>query len=98
MYQKLENNEDPHQIQLNTTDMWVQIYDLPRGMVSEKILQSIGNHIGTFLKGDPNNTSGAWKLYVRIRVKMEIDKPLKRRMKIKREGVIGVGLILNMRD
>lgn len=66
--------------------MWVLLYDLPRGMMSNKILQSIGNYIGTFLKEDPNNISGGWKLYVRIRVRMEINKPLKRRMKIKREG------------
>lgn len=86
LHHKLEANEDPYQVQLNTTDMWVQVYDLPRGMLSEKILQSIGNHIGTFLKGDSNNASSTWRLYVRIRVRMDINQPIKRRMKIKREG------------
>lgn len=51
-----------------------------------KILQSIGNFIGVFLKTDPLNVNCGWKLYVRIRVKMDVKKPLKRRMKIKREG------------
>lgn len=26
LYQKLEDNEGPHQIQLNTTDIWIRIY------------------------------------------------------------------------
>lgn len=59
VYKKLEVNEDSHLIILNQVDMWVQLYDIPRGMVSEKILQSIGNYIGTYIKGDSNNTSGA---------------------------------------
>lgn len=54
--------------------------------LSDKILRSIGNYVGVFVKTDPMNTNGAWKLYVRIRVTMDICKPLKRRIKIKREG------------
>lgn len=71
VYKKLEANEDPNQVQLNTIDIWVQVYDLPTGMVSEMILQSIGNHIGLFIKMDPSNISGSWRLYTRIRVKIE---------------------------
>lgn len=67
-------------------DIWVQVYDMPTEMVSERILHSIGNHIGSVVKMDPTNSSGAWRLYTRIRVKVGINKPLKRRMKIKKEG------------
>lgn len=86
VYKKLEACESSHQVNLETVDIWVQVYDLPTGMVSEKILHSIGNHIGLFIKMDPINSSGTWRLYTRIRIKMEINKPLKRRMKIKKEG------------
>lgn len=91
MVKKLEENEDPHRLQLNDMDIWVQIYDLPNGMNSERILQGIGAYIGSFIKADVSNVSGAWKLYVRIRVKMDVNKPLRRRMKIKKEGGLGVG-------
>lgn len=67
-------------------EIWVQVHDLPHGMMTEKILQSIGNYVGVFVKSDPGNFNDAWRTYARIRIKMNIDKPLKRRMKVKREG------------
>lgn len=85
-YHKLGDNEDPHLVNLHKSDIWVQIYDLPKGLVSESILVSIGNFVGKFVKSDPVNMNGGWRMYVRIRVTLDLDKPLKRRMKIKREG------------
>lgn len=79
---KLVENEDPHMMQLNKINIWVQIYDLPMGMLSEKIVKSIGN----FVKTDPLNMNGFWKPYVKVRVTMDISKPLKGKMKLKREG------------
>ncbi|XP_074369671.1 uncharacterized protein LOC141711136 [Apium graveolens] len=86
VYHKLEAHEDPNTIQLKTMDVWVQVYDLPMGMISEKIIQSIGNFVGEFVKADPANMNGLWKPFVRVRVRMNIEIPLKRRMKLKRAG------------
>ncbi|XP_074351468.1 uncharacterized protein LOC141690579 [Apium graveolens] len=86
VYKQILENEDPKEVMLNEIDIWVQIYDIPKGFVSETILQSVGNYIGEFIKSDPANFNGTWKTYVRIRVKMNVIKPLKRRMRIKREG------------
>lgn len=36
VFHKLDENEDPHPVQLNEIDIWVQLYDLPMGMQSEK--------------------------------------------------------------
>lgn len=85
MFHKLGDNEDPHLVQLNSMDIWVQIYDIPMGMISERIIQGIGNYVGEWVKTEPM-MNGAWKPYVRVRVTMDITKPLKRRMKLTREG------------
>ncbi|KAL8145821.1 hypothetical protein AgCh_003824 [Apium graveolens] len=66
---------------------FVLVYDLPSGMLTEKILKCIGNHVGKFIKMDPENLNGGWKPYVRVRVGLNIEKPLKRRMKLKTEDV-----------
>lgn len=79
-------NEDPHLVNLHTSDMWVQVYDLPNGFISENIFTNIGNFVGKFVKSDPSNLSEGWRMYARVRVTMDLDKPLKRRMKIKIEG------------
>lgn len=86
VYHKLEANEDPHLINLQHSDIWVQVYDLPRGLWSEKILISIGKSVGKVVKMDPTNLNGGWWGYARIRVTLDLNKPIKRRMKLKREG------------
>lgn len=86
VYQKLEANEDPHLINLHHSDIWVQVYDLPRGLWSENILINIGKSVGEVVKMDPANLNGGWRVYARIRIKLDLNKPLKRRMKLKREG------------
>lgn len=86
VYHQLLEGEDPHCIKFNLVDIWLQVYDLPQGLVSENIFRSIGDYVGKFVKTDLANINGGWKMYSRIRVTMNMEKPLKRRMKIKREG------------
>lgn len=62
------------------------MYDLPKGLSSGNIFKNIGNYVGTFVKTDQANITGGWKMYARIRVTLDLDKPLRRKMKIKREG------------
>lgn len=81
---KLKDNEDPHIVKLHEFKIWVRIYDLPRGCVSENILKNIGMTIGRYVKSEPINMGGMCKSYMRIRVVMNVEKSLKRRMKIKR--------------
>lgn len=83
---QVASTEDPHLVKLHEIDIWVQIYDIPRGFVSENILKNVGESIGKFVKSDLTNFNGLWKSFVRIRVTMNIEKPLKGQMKIKREG------------
>ncbi|XP_074352119.1 uncharacterized protein LOC141691283 [Apium graveolens] len=78
--------ENTCEISLNEADIWVQVYDVPTDFVSETIFRSIGNYIGEFIKSDPVNLSGLWKQFYRLRIRMDVRKSLKRRMKIKREG------------
>lgn len=55
---------------LNEVDIWIHVYDIPKGFVSEIILQSIANYIGSFMKSDPVNLNGVWKPYYRIKVQI----------------------------
>lgn len=67
-------------------EIWVQVYDIPSGLLSENILKSVGASVARYIKNDPANFDGTWKSYVRVRVALNVEKPIKRRMKIKREG------------
>ncbi|KAL8158305.1 hypothetical protein AgCh_002851 [Apium graveolens] len=81
-----KEGDDPLSVALEESDICIQIYDLPKGFASENVLKSVGNYIGKFVKSDPNNFKTSWKSFLRIRVTLQVCKPLKRRMKIKREG------------
>ncbi|XP_074336280.1 uncharacterized protein LOC141673434 [Apium graveolens] len=86
VYHQLQDGEDPNLVHWNRMDIWLQVYDIPNGLMSHRILQSIGSYVGKFVKSDPTNIDGSWRMYARIRITLDIDKPLKRKMKLKHEG------------
>lgn len=68
------------------TSFWVQVYNLPIGFLTEKVLQNIVGFIGEFQTSDANNFMGVWRNYMHIQVLLDVRKPLKRRMCLKKEG------------
>lgn len=43
VYNKLAYTENPHEIQLNDAAIWVQVYNFPKGFMSENILKNVGD-------------------------------------------------------
>lgn len=58
---KLENTEDPDVVALDKMDIWLQVYDIPSDMLTKKVVQSIGNSVGSFIRMDPTTLNGLWK-------------------------------------
>lgn len=71
-------------IPLTKVDFWVQTYNLPMNLFSDRIAKAIGSYLGEFIQADSRNFDGLWKSFMRIRVSLDITKPLKRKMKIKK--------------
>jgi hypothetical protein len=70
-------------IPLYQADFWVQIHDLPTGLMKEMVGVKLGNYIGTFMEYDKNNNSCFWRQYMRLRVKLDVRVPLKKDTKVK---------------
>ncbi|XP_075489138.1 uncharacterized protein LOC142527993 [Primulina tabacum] len=83
---KMKSGEIPSLIPLNSADFWVQVYDLPIGFMSEHIGKLLGNFIGKFVTYDISNNSSIWRTFMRIRVTVDVSKPLKRFKKIRKQG------------
>ncbi|MCI57676.1 DUF4283 domain protein, partial [Trifolium medium] len=62
-------------IPLNHADFWVQIHNLPMGLMKEKVGKKLANYIGSFLEYDKNNNSSFWMQYMRVRVKVDVRQP-----------------------
>lgn len=52
--------------------------------MSQRVVKDIGNYIGDYIEADANNFIGVWREYLRVRVSIPLDKPLKRRMKLRK--------------
>lgn len=74
--------EDPLKVQLWQMNIWVQIHDFPMGFMSETVGQQLGNFFGEFLQYDDKNNSSIWSECMKIGIRLDVRKPLKRRKKI----------------
>ncbi|KAM6567272.1 hypothetical protein CsatA_026400 [Cannabis sativa] len=84
--ERLPVGGDPNLLQLNDLDMWVQIHDIKPGCMTTSTVRGVGNTLGKFIESDPNNFIGVWRDYLRVRVTLDIRKPLRRRMKLTRDN------------
>ncbi|KAM6600189.1 hypothetical protein CsatA_019798 [Cannabis sativa] len=82
IFHRLKRGEDPKMVRLHCLDLWVQIHDLKTGYMLEKVVRKAGDYVGKFVKTDAKNFNGIWREYLRVRATIDIDKPLKRRMKL----------------
>lgn len=83
---RLKEGENPLCVQFNNLDLRVQVYNLRAGFMSERILNEVGNYTGKFVASASSNFVRFWRDYLRVRVTIDVSKPLKRRIKILNAG------------
>lgn len=67
-------------------DFWLRIINLPIGFNNEMVARKIGNKLGVYLDMDKKKNDTAWGNSIRIRVKLDITKPLRRGFMLRTEG------------
>ncbi|GAU47702.1 hypothetical protein TSUD_190310 [Trifolium subterraneum] len=73
-------------IPLFHVNFWVQIHDVPIGMMLETVGKGLANYIGEFVEYDKNNNTSFWRKYMRVKVRVDVRSPLKIEKKIKLNG------------
>lgn len=86
LVKRLEEMDQLASIHLSELYIWVQVYDLPIGFNSDYILKSIGDYVGNFKASDSKNFQSFSRSYLRIQVAIDVHKPLKSKMCIKKKG------------
>lgn len=82
---KIPPGEEPLNVSLWFLEMWIQIHDLPKGFMSKVVGKQLGDSFGEFVQYDAKNNSSIWMEYMRLKIRVDVRKPLKRRKKVKRK-------------
>lgn len=77
MIGKIRGNVKPSDIQLYGLPLWVRVYNQPfKGRLDQKNVQTGGNKIGVVLNKIDDSGSGGIDKSIRIRIMIDIRKPL----------------------
>nr|XP_020172955.1 uncharacterized protein LOC109758507 [Aegilops tauschii subsp. strangulata] len=68
----------PEDYNHNNIPIWVRVYNLPLGMMTEESAEDIGNIIGEFVEADTGADGIAIGKFLRIKIRMQIDRPIMR--------------------
>ena len=68
----------PEEFKIQCCPFWVQIHGFPLGLMTKKIGTVLGASIGDVEEVDVEGGQIAWGRYLRVRVMIDIRKPLKR--------------------
>ncbi|MBA0702817.1 hypothetical protein Goari_027035 [Gossypium aridum] len=79
---KLKRGEDPLKIPLVYAPFWVQIHDVPIVLFYENLAKLLRNFIEAFLEYDGSNLGKENRNYMRVKVQIDVRKPLRRKKQV----------------
>lgn len=69
-------------ISFTHSPFWVQVWGLPFELMSDEVGRELGNNIGKFIEIDRRTRQSDQAKFMRIRMDLQLDKPLRRGGKI----------------
>lgn len=75
------------EIRFDHITMWVQVYNLPRDMLTVWNLNMVGNRLGTVVSVEDPFADGLGRGFARVREPLEIRKPLVKELTLRRSSV-----------
>ncbi|XP_019159927.1 PREDICTED: uncharacterized protein LOC109156530 [Ipomoea nil] len=92
---RLQSDEDPETVELFHCDFWIQIHNLPVGFRLDSVVSTICSFLGMLVESDDRNFDGCLRTFYRVWVTVDISKPLKKQMKLKKND--GAWAFVNFR-
>ena len=75
---RFESDMQPTVVKFTHSLFWIRIHNLPILSMVREVGEDVGNHIGRLVEVDVPDNGIAWGRYLRIRVEIDITKPLLR--------------------
>lgn len=83
--QRISGTEQPSEMNLSMAPFWARVYDLPLKLRTASMASKIGNLMGTFEEADSRDSNRLGK-FLRLKVNIDLSKPLKRGSTINFQG------------
>jgi hypothetical protein len=90
---KVAVGEDPMTLPMNTTEIWVQVHQLPFGFMDEKVDALVGSHVGKMIRFDEEKNYGPWRKFMRVRAEIAVEAPLQQELVIERKEGENIKLV-----
>lgn len=82
----IPQGKDPLKVPLWFLNIWIQIHELPSEFMLETVGKQLGNFFGEFLLYDSKNNTFIWRKCMRIKIRIDMRKPLKCKKKVTRKN------------
>ncbi|KAG5006391.1 hypothetical protein JHK85_024933 [Glycine max] len=82
----INGSEVPSQVPMQEIPIWIEVHNIPLGLTTIAVGKKIGNFLDQFVDYDDKHNSSPLMSYMRIKVMIDVNKPLKCTKKIKKEG------------
>ncbi|KAK5833211.1 hypothetical protein PVK06_017029 [Gossypium arboreum] len=66
------------QYNFNIIPFWIRVYNIPFEQTDRQVAIDIGSEVGEVMAIDWRDREGCWIGYIRIRIKIDVSKPLRR--------------------
>ncbi|MBA0597693.1 hypothetical protein Gorai_007493 [Gossypium raimondii] len=80
--QKVPVGVNPAMMELNHTEFWIQVHNLPPGLMSASMAKKFGDFCGKFIEYDTFIPTLGLQKYLRVRVCLNVTASLKRKKKV----------------
>lgn len=60
----LQGGDNLRTLPINNLDVWVELYGMSPGFMSQRVVTDVGNYIGSYIEGDANNFLEVWREFL----------------------------------
>ncbi|MBA0577208.1 hypothetical protein Golob_025118 [Gossypium lobatum] len=89
-----EKGQDMESYEFHLVPFWLRIYNIPIKFIDRQTTLDVGNTIGELVAIDWKDRFGSWTEFMRLKVKIDVSKPLRRIIKfIDKDGIERISLL-----
>ncbi|MBA0834061.1 hypothetical protein Goarm_006449 [Gossypium armourianum] len=93
-----EKRKDIKSYEFWLSPFWLRVYNFPIELMARQTTMDVGNALGELIAIDWKDCFGGWAEFMRLKVKIDVSKPLRRVVKlVDKEGMETIRVIKGLK-